>query len=71
MAQLAPLVAVLFHERPMCLDCAAQKSGLSVVQAKQYLTIIGKAVQVLREDIESCRLCGQARPLFSLRRSAN
>lgn len=72
MPRQAALIAVLFHEAPTCLECAAAKSGLTVSQVNQYLTvIISPALQVVRLDNERCRVCGEARPVFSVRRSVN
>jgi predicted transcriptional regulator len=72
MPRRAALISVLFHEAPTCLECAASKSGLTVSQVNQYLTMmISPALQVVRLDNQSCRLCGEARPVFSVRRSVN
>jgi predicted transcriptional regulator len=72
MPRQAALIAVLFHEAPTCLECAASKSGLTVAQVNRCLTIImSPALQVVRLDNARCRICGEARPVFSVRRSVN
>jgi len=72
MPRHAALIAVLFHEAPTCLECAASKSGLTVLQVSQYLSmIISPALQVVHLDNERRRICGEARPVFSVRRSVN
>ena len=72
MPRQAALIAVLFHEAPTCLECAASKSGLTVSQVNQYLIIImSPALQVVRLDNQRCRVCGDVRPVFSVRRSVN
>jgi hypothetical protein len=72
MPRQAALIAVLFHEAPTCLECAASKSRLSVSQVNQYLSIImSPALHVVRLDNERCRICGEARSVFFVRRSVN
>jgi hypothetical protein len=71
MPRYAALIAVLFHERPTCLECAAARSGLDVSRVDHYLTIIGEVLKVVRLDGERCHLCGETRPIFSVRRSVN
>ena len=71
MPQHAAFIAVLFHERPTCLECAAAKARLTVSQVNEYLTVIGEALEVVRFDNEACRVCGNVRALFSVRRSPN
>ena|SRR5262245_16582627 len=43
--------------------------GLTVLQVSQYLSmIISPALQVVHLDNERCRICGEARPVFSARK---
>ena len=71
MPQHAAFIAVLFLERPTCLDCAASQTGLTVAQIDHYLTIIGTSLEVLRWDNERCRVCGYVRPVCSIERPSD
>jgi hypothetical protein len=66
MPQHAALLAVLLHQRPTCLECAAAKSRLTVSQVNAYLSVISAALEVVRLDSERCGVCGQTRTVFSV-----
>ncbi len=52
------IIAALIVERPMCLDCLAMKTNVSVTRVDEALTTISRDL-VLRRDIRGrCRVCG-------------
>jgi hypothetical protein len=67
----AAVIAVLILERPMCLDCIASKSGVTVTEVDRYLTVIARSLELRRFEHERCRACGEERPVFSLHGSLN
>ena len=67
MPKQAALIAVLIMERPMCVECIATKSALSMAETQWYLQEIGKGMDVLIEE-GRCRTCGEPRPVFALSR---
>ena len=68
MPEHSALIAVLLMDRPMCLDCIAAKSALRVAEVEQYLTLMGSAVEVQRDDHDRCRVCGTHGLVFSVHR---
>jgi hypothetical protein len=74
MAELHPdkpsLVAPLLLHRPLCVPCIATKSGLSMSEVDDALTVIGACLQVHRSD-ERCDNCGAEGPGYSLRSTVN
>jgi hypothetical protein len=67
----AAVIAALLVERPTCLDCLALKSALTFAQVDHYLTIIGTSLELVRNEGDRCRVCGNVGPVFSLLRSVN
>jgi hypothetical protein len=63
----AAVIAVLILERPMCLECIASKSSLSIAEAEPYLQRIGLGLELLVDE-GRCRTCGEPRTVFSLNR---
>lgn len=69
MPRHAAVIAVLIIERPMCLECIATKSAVSMVEVERYLEEIGSELE-LRQGQDRCRVCGEPRTVFSLSRVA-
>ena len=65
MPEKAALIAVLITERPLCVTCISQKSGLTTWEIDSYLTKIKGAVDVLR-TVDRCRACGTSTTVYSL-----
>jgi hypothetical protein len=63
----AAVIAVLILERPMCSECIASKSGLSIADVEPYLQRIRLGQEVLVGE-GRCRTCGEPRTVFSLNR---
>ncbi len=71
MSEHSAVIALLLLERPTCLDCIAVKSELGVTEVDRHLTIIGTSLDLVRNDRDRCRVCGNVGPVFSLVRSGN
>ena len=68
MPENAALVAALIVERPMCLDCIAQRALLSLDGAQIVLDTINRKMPVQRRQSARCQTCGIFREVFSLPR---
>jgi len=71
MLEHAAVIAVLLLERPTCLDCIAMKAGLTLTEVNSYLATMTKTLDLVRQDDERCRVCGNIGHAFSLARSVN
>jgi hypothetical protein len=58
MPEEGPLLAVLIVERPLCVDCISEKSGLPTDQIEPFLTRIESKVPLSRGE-NRCRACGR------------
>jgi hypothetical protein len=67
MPEHAAIIAVLILERPMCVDCIADKANLPPADVKRYLDVIHRSLEV-RSHEGRCRTCGNQRPVFSFSR---
>jgi hypothetical protein len=63
----AALITALILNRPLCVDCAAEKSGLSVSAIAATLAKVQTALQ-LHSAINRCRACGLVTAVFSIDR---
>jgi hypothetical protein len=63
----AALIAVLILERPLCLNCVAEKSELTADEVKSYLSRVRRSVTVER-GIDRCRSCDTFTAVYSLSR---
>jgi hypothetical protein len=63
----AALITAQILDRPLCVDCAAEKSGLSVSAVAATLARVQTALQ-LRSAISRCRACGLVTAVFSVDR---
>lgn len=66
----AAVITTLLLDRPMCLDCVALKTELSLNEIDNYLTAIASRLELDRV-IGRCRTCGNTGPVVSLHRDAN
>jgi len=72
MPATSALIAILILERPLCLDCIATKSDITIFEADRYLNVLSHSPLQLRlSENGRCRACGEGRLVFSLRRSFN
>ena len=67
MPENAALIAVLIIERPLCLTCISDKSGLTEDEIKPYLRRLRRAVSIER-GIDRCRGCGTFTAVYSMLR---
>jgi hypothetical protein len=49
----AAVIAVLIIERPMCLECIATKSAVTMVEVERYLEEIGSEIRSPRRRLAS------------------
>ena len=62
----ALITAALIVERPLCLDCVAEKAGVGPATAELTLARIRKALIIQRDEVGHCRDCGIIGVVFSL-----
>ena len=63
----ATLVTALILERPTCLDCLADKTGLPLTEIGATLFRVRAFLQVHEEE-GRCRACGETKRVVSLLR---
>ena len=68
MPEIAALITVLIVERPLCVDCIAEKAQTSTVAVRSYLARINQSVGVIRAIDDRCRACGRVGNTFSVHR---
>jgi hypothetical protein len=68
MPERAALITVLIINRPLCTDCIANKTGMSVRSVKRYLAAIPELITTAPDSGGRCRACGMARQVSSLPR---
>ena len=64
MPDKSALVAILLGERPLCIDCISQKSGVSRGAVEPLLTRIGMTIGLSRL-VDRCRACGRTERVYS------
>jgi hypothetical protein len=64
MPENAALIAVLITDRPLCLPCVSDKSGLADNEVESYLRRIAHVV-TLKRGTGRCRACGMITEVFS------
>ena len=62
------LVTALILERPTCLQCIAKRAHLEVQAAETVLTVIRRALNVPRDNLSRCRVCGRDGEVFCIDR---
>ena len=68
MPEYAALIAILIIDRPLCVTCISDKSGLSANQIESYLDRVRRTVSVER-GIDLCRRCGKSKDVYSILRA--
>ena len=68
MPQRAALIALLIVERPLCIDCIAERAHLLPPEVQGYFDLIRDHLAVFHEDSDRCRACGIVGKVFSLDR---
>jgi hypothetical protein len=64
------LIAVLILDRPLCVDCIASKSAITLSEVGHYLTAMAHSpLELRRAENGRCRSCREGRLVFSLQRS--
>lgn len=63
------LLAVLIMERPLCMTCIAERTGLETGEIQSLLARIGRTVAV-SSSTDRCRACGQSTMVFGRRMCA-
>lgn len=64
---VARVTTLIFERRQMCLECIAHKARVSAEQARQSLETIAAAVKLYHEPA-CCRMCGESKPTYSVKR---
>jgi hypothetical protein len=60
MPEKGALVAVLIIERPLCVECIAEKSGIRHGDVEPLLARIATTI-ALTSTVERCRACGETK----------
>jgi hypothetical protein len=66
--QYAAMIAVLIIDRPLCVKCLSDKSGLTANQVESYLDRVRRTVSVER-GVDLCRRCGKSTTVYSILRA--
>jgi hypothetical protein len=61
------MIAVLIIDRPLCVKCISDKSGLTTSNVESYLDRVRRTVSVER-GIDLCRRCGKYGDVYSILR---
>ena len=67
MSDRAALITALILERPLCLNCIADKSLVTVERATQVLETIETALVLARETAR-CTACGTTTAVYAVGR---
>jgi hypothetical protein len=62
----ALITAALVIERPLCLDCVAEKAGVGPATTELTLARIKNALALRRDETGRCRECGTNGVVYSL-----
>jgi len=60
-------ITALVLDRPICLDCIAVKTGVTVAEVETIVPKIAAALKLYR-DVTPCRTCDRAKRVLSLDR---
>jgi len=63
----AALITALIVDRPLCLSCISDKSGVAVDQVSETLHAIGRAL-ALTSRTERCAACGATATAYAVAR---
>jgi GTP-sensing pleiotropic transcriptional regulator CodY len=67
MSAQAALITALIVDRPLCLSCIADKSGVTVERVSEALHAIGSAL-VLTSRNDHCTACGTTTTAYAVAR---
>lgn len=68
MAGHSNLITALILERPMCVTCLSQRAKLSIKATQTVLNVIGRALQLRREEASRCRVCRSVGEVYYVER---
>ena len=68
MPERAAVITVLLIDRPLCVECIANRTGMSVRTIRRYLGGLDQLITVDAESGGRCRACRMASEVFSLPR---
>ena len=68
MPEISAVITALIIERPLCVECIALRTQVSVGAVKAYLPKLDKMVTVHRGVEDRCRACGRIGDTFWLSR---
>jgi hypothetical protein len=63
MPEKAALIAVLIVERPLCVDCVAEKSAIVAEEIERLLARIAARIAVT-SAVDRCRACGETKKVY-------
>jgi hypothetical protein len=63
MPEKGALLAVLIMERPMCVDCVSEKSGIAADEVEPMLARIATRIAVT-SAVDRCRACGETKKVY-------
>jgi len=66
MAERFAIITALLLERPTCIDCLCEKSGVKQARVKSMLARNSRVTRVHQEANGRCRSCGEQRPVVSV-----
>ena len=63
MPERGALLAVLIVERPLCVDCIAEKSGIVAEEVDPLLARIATRIAIT-STVDRCRACGETKKVY-------
>jgi hypothetical protein len=63
MPEKGALLAVLIIERPLCVDCIAEKSSIAAEQVEPLLARIATRIAIT-SAVDRCRACGETKKVY-------
>ena len=60
------IITALLLDRPTCIECLSEKSGMKWGRVKVVLAGIGKVMRVHHVDNARCHACGEQRAVVSI-----
>lgn len=60
------VITSLILERPLCIECICEKSGMKPARVNALLAKIGRVMKVRKFPKARCRSCGEDRPTVSI-----
>ena len=57
------IITWLLLDRPTCMECLSEKSGIKPTRVKSILARISRVMQVRDLPAGRCRACGESRPV--------